>query len=148
MRRVALRLLNREKSDCVVMWRMNQVEFARQERGELIMKRVGGRMRHKLAAMNFAEWLRNYRAGMAEMWQSRNAKLQEELGTLQVEYQMLSQAGAERIMKGVAMRILHKDLASALSEFKHNWVEATSQARAEVITLRFLCACFCVHASV
>ena len=133
MRRVALRLLNRDKSDCVVMWRQAQVADYRRERAELIMRRVGGRMRHKDKAMNFTEWVRNYRNGMAAMWQNRNAKLQEEFDTLQLEYQMATQAGAERIMKNVAMKILHQDLAAALVMWKQNYAEAMDQARAEVI---------------
>ena len=90
-------------------------------------------MRHKDKAMNFTEWVRNYRNGMAAMWQNRNTKLQEELDTLQLEYQMATQAGAERIMKNVAMKILHQDLAAALVMWKQNYAEAMDQARAEVI---------------
>ena len=132
MRRVALRLLHRDTSDCVVMWRQAQLADYRQDRAELIMKRVGGRMRHKVTAMNFGEWLRNYREGMAEMWQHRNAQIQEELDTLRFEFQMVTQAGAERIMKSVAMRILHKDLAAAAISWKTNWFEAVAAVRAEV----------------
>ena len=133
MKRVALRMLNRDKAFCVIIWRENQVTDKNQKRAERIIKRVSGRMMKKDLTLNLAEWIRNYRNGVAEMWQNRNAKLQEEFDTLQLEYQMATQAGAERIMKNVAMKILHQDLAAALVMWKQNYAEAMDQARAEVI---------------
>ena len=55
------------------------------------MRRVGGRMRNRELALNYAEWCRNYRGDVVTMWQNRNAQLTMELETLQMKFMMTTQ---------------------------------------------------------
>ena len=60
MRNVAKRMMNGELAQGVIIWHENQVTEKREresrERGERIMKRVGGRWRNQEVALNFQEW--------------------------------------------------------------------------------------------
>ena len=91
MKRVGLRMLNRGLSDAVMEWRDQQVEEKSRLRGEGIMRRVGGRMRNKELALNYAEWVRNYKAGILEMWQNRHESLRVELDALKLQFALTTQ---------------------------------------------------------
>ena len=91
MKRVGLRMLNRGLSDAVMEWRDQQVEEKKRLRGEGIMKRVGSRMRNKELAMNWAEWVRNYKAGILTMWQNRHQNVKLELEALQMKFAFTTQ---------------------------------------------------------
>ena len=91
MKRVGLRMLNRGLSDAVMEWRDQQVEEKSRLRGEGIMRRVGGRMRNKELALNYAEWVRNYKAGILEMWQNRAQNTKIELEALQMKFAFTTQ---------------------------------------------------------
>jgi len=51
----------------------------------MIMKRVGARFRNKAVALNWAEWVHNYKAGMLEMWQTRAETCQAQKAALEEE---------------------------------------------------------------
>ena len=70
MRKVALKMKNKELAGCVREWRMTQqcekAEHMAQERGEQIMKRVGMRMLNRDLSDRFMIWSSSWRADAAE----------------------------------------------------------------------------------
>ena len=91
MKRVGLRMLNRGTSDAIMEWRSQQVEEKSRLRGEGIMKRVGGRMRNRELALNWVEWVRNYKAGILTMWQDRHDAVVHELEALKLQFAFTTQ---------------------------------------------------------
>ena len=70
MRKVALKMKNKELAGCVTEWRMTQqyqkAEHMAQERGEQIMKRVGMRMLNRDLSDRFMIWSSSWRADVAK----------------------------------------------------------------------------------
>ena len=94
LKRVGLRMLNRGTSDAVMEWRGQHMEVKNRLRGEGIMMRVGSRMRNKEVALNWAEWVRNYKAGILTMWQNRHRNLSVELDALKMKFAFTTQVFA------------------------------------------------------
>merc|ERR1711871_633007 len=140
MKGVGGRWMNREASDAVRSWHEKYFEEKSQARAEAIMRRVGGRMRNKEMALNYAEWARNAKNDRESLWKNRVAKLQAELDELQVKFTLVTQSGAEQIMKNVAKRMLNGDLARMLIAWSCNWGdekrEKEARERGEAIMKR------------
>jgi len=132
MRRVGGRWRNREASDAVREWHAKQVEAKQRGRGEAIMRRVGGRWLHKELAMNFSEWVRNYKSHLS----GSRARLEDELATLKVKFAMVTQGGAEQIMRNVAKRMLYGEVAQALIRWQMKWREHANAERGKAIMRR------------
>ena len=81
MQRVGVRwknsIENREISEAFLGWHYSLMCDKNQSRAEAIMRRVGGRFRNKELAMHYAEWVRNAKAGVLDMWRQRTAKLEK-----------------------------------------------------------------------
>ena len=100
MRNVAKRMQNGEIAAAVIIWRENQVleerERLARERGERIMKRVGGRWANRDLSDKFREWMWS--------WQEERDRLR-----------------AEAIMRRVGGRWRNQELAMNWTEYVTNY---------------------------
>ena len=79
MRRVGLRMMNRALSDCVLTWHERSIEESSRARAVVIMRRVQFRIVHRNVALNYAEWVENYRKTRFETYKKRSISYKQQL---------------------------------------------------------------------
>ena len=85
--------MNRDLSDALREWHGKWWEEKSRVRAEEVMRRVGGRMRNKELALNWAEWSRNYRNDVTTVWKNLCSKLQGEIEALELKFSLSTQVG-------------------------------------------------------
>merc|ERR1712054_316990 len=105
-------------------------------RGERIMRRVGARFNNKEIAANWTEWHRNYKDGILEMWSNRANRLQYEIDSLQMKFNLTTQSGGEAIMRNVAKRLLMGEVSLGIIAWIANVRAYKNQLKAELIFKR------------
>jgi len=94
MKRVAMRLLMREVSDCVGDWREKVLEERDQCRAMRLMKQAGARIMNRELAMAFVQLYRNYRSSTIEHYQ-------QEIRLLKLKCHSTAVAKSRAIMKAL-----------------------------------------------
>ena len=136
MRRVGGRWRNQELAEGFFGWCANKREEENQGRAEAILRRAGGRMRNKELFMSWDAWYRNYKDGITVMWLHRFQRQKLEYDELQLKFSMVTQAGAENIMRNVAKRILYGEVAQGIVAWRYNVMVDKNQERGEAIMRR------------
>ena len=77
MKRVGMRLLNKEIYDALVNWRHAFREAKNRSKGEAIMKRFSGKLKHREMSLNFSELCHNYTSYCKKANMEMRAKIKE-----------------------------------------------------------------------
>ena len=88
---------------------------------------------------NWDAWVTNCKKDRITMYKNRSERLQVDIDALQMKYDMVtnsSMAGAEKIMRNVAKRLLMGDTARLVISWKMKIVEIKNRERGEGIMRR------------
>merc|ERR1719272_1697185 len=118
MKRVGMRMLNRDLSDRFMIWSSSWRADAAEQRGLGIMKRAGARMRMGELVEAIKNWQASAVHGVLEMWQQRAEKWELKSNELELTLAITAQAGAEGLMRKVALKMKNKELAGCVREWR------------------------------